>query len=131
MEERTQANDGIEYDEIAPRDVKGFHVFDPETGRGLGEVVGIKRVSGEAQFVCDSHGDLVNRRVDRVMNRLREQSYELCTEPWDVADPEVVEKSGSVAEAEIRDRAFESWSRLADEYGLTEGEVREIIADGT
>lgn len=116
----------ISYKEIAPRDVIGFHVFNPDTGRGNGKVVEMKRVRGEAHFVCESRGMTVNRSVEDIMTRLREQGYELCTEPWEVADAEAVEQGG-VDESEIQDRARESWGRLADEFGLTESEVEDII----
>lgn len=118
--------EGISYKEIAPRDVIGFHVFNPDSGRGYGKVVEMKRVRGEAHFVCESGGTTCNRSVEDMMTRLRERGYELCTEPWEVADPEAVEQGG-VDEAEIKERARESWRRLADEYGLTESEVEDII----
>lgn len=131
MKEVTQeADEGVDYESIAPRDVIGFHVFNPETGMGNGKVVSMKRVRGEPNFVCEVGDKLVNRPVEQVMDNLRKWGYELCTEPWEVADPETVEESGAVDEAEIRERANESWKRLADEFGLTEDEVRDIIVGG-
>lgn len=115
----------IDYDEIAPRDVIGFHVFNPETGIGNGEVVGMRQVRGEPHFACEAGDKTVTRPVDRVMSRLREQGYELCTEPWEVA--ESIDESTGIDESEIQDRAKESWAKLAGEFGVTESEIRDII----
>lgn len=116
----------IDYASIVPRDVVGFHVFNGDRGMGLGNVVDLTVVGGERMFVCESGDSTVNREVSFVMNYLREYGYDLCTEPWTVADADDVGEYG-VDEAEIADRAGESWTTLAVEFGLTEDEVEEII----
>ena len=127
MREATQSDEGgINYDEIAPRDVIGFHVFNCETGMGNGKVIQMKTVNEEPHFVCETGDSTVNRPVEQVMRDLREFGHDLCTEPWTVAEPEEVGEMG-VDEAEIAERASESWSRLADEFGLTESAVRDIV----
>lgn len=118
--------EGISYKAVAPRDVIGFHVFNADSGMGKGEVTAMTRIDGEAHFVCDTGGRTVNRPVEQVMTDLREHGYSLCHEPWDVADPDDLDQMG-VDEAEIESRAHESWTRLADEFGLTESEVEDII----
>jgi hypothetical protein len=120
------AHDGINYEAIAPRDVIGFHVFNTDSGMGNGKVVGMRSIRGEANFVCEVGDKTVNRPVEQVMADLRKYGYDLCSEPWTVASAEEVGETG-VDEAEIADRANESWQDLADEFGLTEDEVRDII----
>jgi len=114
----------LNYDSINPRDVIGYTVFNCDSGMGAGEVVAMTRIEEEAHFVCDVGGRTVNRPVEQVMTQLREHGYDLCTEAWDPI--EELPSSGDV-EAEIADRAHESWARLADEFGLTEDVVRSII----
>lgn len=129
MRETAQrSEDGIDYQAIAPRDVVGFHVFHADRGMGLGKVEAMTRIRGRAHFVCDSGGSTVNRPVDEVMTNLREHGYDLCHEPWDVARADEIDETG-VDEAEIQERAQESWTRLADEFGLTEDQIQAIIMD--
>ena len=119
-----QQEKSIDYSEIVPRDVIGFHVFDPEMGMGTGEVVRLRRIRGEPHFDCDIGDKTVARPVDQVMDNLRKWGYELAHEPWDVVD-----SLGDVGidEDEIRERRGESWKKLAAEFGVTEDEIRDII----
>lgn len=129
MTGETPSENGIDYDNITPRDVIGFRVFNPSNGMGKGKVVGMKRVRGEPQFVCKNDPDAreVNRDVESVMRDLRKYSYELRTDDHDTVTVEDVEATGGVDEDEIKSRRSESWKRLADEFGITTDEVREII----
>lgn len=116
------------YDSINPRDVIGYYVFNCDSGRGNGKVVELKNIRGEAHFVCevgDVNSKRVNRPVEQVMKDLREHGYDLCDEPWDVVDAPL--SSDGDMEAEIRDRSRESWSKLADEFGIREEDVRDIV----
>jgi len=114
------------YEEVAPRDVIGFHVFNTNSGMGAGYVTGMTEIDGDAYFICEAGSITVNRKVDSIMNDLRHHGWSLCREPWDVADADSIAYS-RVNEEAIKDRANESWYRLADEFGLTAEEVRDII----
>ncbi len=125
--ETDEVDDSIDYETIVPRDVIGFHVFNPSMGMGNGKVEAIRTIRGEPHFVCDMGDKQVDRPVENLMDDLQQFGYELCTEPWEVASPEDVGATG-VDEAEIRERASESWKSLANEFGVTESDVQDIIS---
>jgi hypothetical protein len=115
------------YKQIAPRDVIGFHVFNTNSGMGAGYVTGMDKNHGVSYFVCETaSGGTVHRKVDSIMNDLRHHGWSLCHEPWQVAIEDSIGYSDD-DEQEIKDRANESWDRLATEFGLTEEEVEDII----
>jgi len=114
------------YEEVAPRDVIGFHVFNTNSGMGAGYVTGMTEIHGIDYFVCDTGSGTAHRKVDSIMNDLRHHGWSLCHEPWHVAIEDSIGYSDDDEQA-IKDRANESWYRLADEFGLTAEEVRDII----